>query len=218
MATARFRNSGISELKLPDTVVYIGYSAFSGTEIREVQIPESVTDIDNGAFGYCSSLQKVMLPESDRLWVSSRAFENCTALHTVYLPAYGLFSRYYIDDEAFAGCDHLSDLYYPGFTKDFIGIDELKNNPSLSKAKIHIKKDGKTGNLKWTAEGDSGNLTLTLSGSGAMPDYGKASDLPWFSGADEITRVVIKSGVTHLREAMPYADTGNWSMFFCPTQ
>lgn len=40
--------------------------------------------------------------------------------------------------------------------------------------------------------------TLTISGSGAMPDYGAAADRPWNAYASQIRKVVIANGVTSI--------------------
>ena len=49
---------------------------------------------------------------------------------------------------------------------------------------------GTTGKLKWTLD-DAG--TLTISGSGAMPDYGTTTNsAPWKDSKDSIVKVVVK--------------------------
>ena len=49
-------------------------------------------------------------------------------------------------------------------------------------------------NLTWSI--DSATGTLTISGTGAMADYTKASDQPWYSYANAITAVTLENGVT----------------------
>lgn len=46
--------------------------------------------------------------------------------------------------------------------------------------------------LTWTLAG----ATLTISGSGAMTDYGESNTAPWYSGREQITAVVVDRGVT----------------------
>ena len=50
---------------------------------------------------------------------------------------------------------------------------------------------GSTGDLKWELNGS----TLEIKGSGAMPNYTDANMAPWYSMADSVKTVVIKSGV-----------------------
>ena len=46
--------------------------------------------------------------------------------------------------------------------------------------------------LTWTLAGG----TLTISGSGAMTDYGESNTAPWYSGREQITAVTVDQGVT----------------------
>lgn len=51
---------------------------------------------------------------------------------------------------------------------------------------------GTTGGLSWSLSGG----TLTVSGSGAMPDYTDANMPPWYDSAAAIHRIVVSDGVT----------------------
>ena len=60
-----------AEVVIPDTidgipVTLIEISAFSGTPIKKVVIPETVTTIDSSAFEACRLLEKVILPSNLR--------------------------------------------------------------------------------------------------------------------------------------------------------
>ena len=72
--------------------------------------------------------------------------------------------------------------------------------------KIGTYRSDVTGTLRWSIapiSGTAGNITwcvrgrtLTLSGTGDMPDYSSSSETPWGSFAGEIETVVIESGIT----------------------
>ena len=47
---ASFKNKGLTSITLPNTIKYIGTDAFTGNDLTEVEIPSSVTTIDNYAF------------------------------------------------------------------------------------------------------------------------------------------------------------------------
>ncbi len=65
---------------IPNTVKYIGYSAFDGcNQLTEVIVPTSVNTIDDYAFQYCTGLTRVHLSESVSK-IGNGAFYNCTAL------------------------------------------------------------------------------------------------------------------------------------------
>jgi hypothetical protein len=53
-----------------------------------------------------------------------------------------------------------------------------------------------TETLTWSFDGD----TLTISGTGAMPDFEKGTDVPWYNNRNKIPRVNIKNGVTTIGE------------------
>lgn len=59
---------------------------------------------------------------------------------------------------------------------------------------------GTTGGLSWSLTGG----TLTISGSGAMPDYTDANMPPWYDSATAINRIVVKEGVTTVGELAFY--------------
>ena len=52
--------------------------------------------------------------------------------------------------------------------------------------------EGSTGALRWSLQGG----TLTVSGTGEMPEYSDANMPPWYDSADAINRVVVEQGVT----------------------
>ena len=54
--------------------------------------------------------------------------------------------------------------------------------------------DASTGNLNWNLEGG----VLTISGSGAMPDYSSSEPAPWYAERNSIFFVEIKDGVTSI--------------------
>ena len=56
------------------------------------------------------------------------------------------------------------------------------------------QNSGTTGPLNWNY--DAGTKTLSITGTGAMPDYASDSDQPWKTFRDEIETVTIGSGVT----------------------
>lgn len=53
---------------------------------------------------------------------------------------------------------------------------------------------GTTGALRWSLSGGA----LTISGSGAMPNYTDANMPPWYDAAEAINRIVIEEGVTSI--------------------
>lgn len=48
--------------------------------------------------------------------------------------------------------------------------------------------------IGWNIE----NGILTVNGNGAMPDYANPEDVPWYENRNEITKIIIKDGITHI--------------------
>ena len=72
-----FRNTKISEIKIPETVTTIEQSAFSGTQISILDIPDSVTELGPNAFNSCSNLTTVAIGSGIGS-LENNPFSNCT--------------------------------------------------------------------------------------------------------------------------------------------
>ena len=94
------RYIGQSEyVRIPDGVINIGAEAFHNARIVSVELPDSVTEIREGAFSGCEHLERVRL--STRLLVIRKnAFQSCISLSDIALPA----SLQEIDKAAFSAC------------------------------------------------------------------------------------------------------------------
>ena len=67
------------------TVASIGEEAFFGcTDLISIEIPNSVTFIENGAFNECSSLTSIYIPNSV-ISIGNYTFNNCTSLKELYI-------------------------------------------------------------------------------------------------------------------------------------
>ena len=74
----------LTEIKIPDTVTYIGKAAFSWcTKLTEITIPASVTKIDDKAFADCVQLTDVVIGKSV-IYIGTEAFAGCKNLKTAY--------------------------------------------------------------------------------------------------------------------------------------
>ena len=89
-------------------VTEIGKVAFyNGSHIIEVNIPSSVKIINEKAFGYCSRLKKVVVPEGVTTIIG--AFYGCFNLETVELPS----TLELIGERAFFDCRSLKTIVIP---------------------------------------------------------------------------------------------------------
>ena len=75
---------------IPDGVDVIPRSAFAGSNISRIIIPESVTTIESEAFANCFNLTSVVFSNptaKGQLTIGSRAFMNCTSLTAITFPS-----------------------------------------------------------------------------------------------------------------------------------
>ena len=81
-----FAGSNLTDITIPNTVTDIGVGAFQYSAITSIIIPNGVTKIWAGAFHHCTSLKSVTLPNSITQ-IQRDAFRDCTALTTVVCEA-----------------------------------------------------------------------------------------------------------------------------------
>lgn len=68
-------------------VTSIGNSAFKDCDITSVSIPNSVTNIEDGAFMNCINLKSVSMSMSNKVeYIGKQAFEDCKALTSISFP------------------------------------------------------------------------------------------------------------------------------------
>lgn len=110
---------------IPDGILTVCASSFvRDTGLTELIMPNSVTSMGNGAFSSCTAL--VSLSLSDALTaIPSFAFMGCTALPTVTLPA----SVTRIGNLAFRNCTSLDTLVVKSTTPPSTSTMSLRNIP-----------------------------------------------------------------------------------------
>lgn len=96
-------------LRIPDSVTEIGDGAFSGVEgLKTIIIPGSVKRISANAFAFNSTLEKVVLSEGVEE-IETQAFNNCNKLQKIELPQ----SLTKIAGLAFYWCRNLQSVTIP---------------------------------------------------------------------------------------------------------
>lgn len=141
--------SALKTVELPKHLVSIGNSAFGYTALTELRIPDSTTNIGQGAFINCSSLASVRLPEG-LTSIDENTFSGCKSLSSINFPGTlksigkGAFwgcklssvrlpeGLEVLGEDAFFSNNSLTDLYIPGSVKSipyraFYECQALKN-------------------------------------------------------------------------------------------
>ena len=83
---AFYKCESLTEIHLREGITYIGNHAFAGSGLKTVTIPSTVECIHYKAFADCSNLRVVNINEGVKT-IEARAFERCTALTEIYIPA-----------------------------------------------------------------------------------------------------------------------------------
>ena len=123
-----FRNQKNESYIIPDSVTDIGDGAFGGcSSLPNIVIPNSVTSIGDYAFEYCRSLSNIVIPDSVTD-IGKLAFSDCRSLSNIVIPN----SVTSIGDYAFSDCRSLSNIVIPDSVTDigdgaFLGCSSLPN-------------------------------------------------------------------------------------------
>lgn len=118
----------LKEVVIPETVTEIGEHAFDSCMwLEKINIPSGVTEIKDGTFAQCSKLKEVVLPY-DTEKIGESAFYLCSGLEKVSLPFNKLEK---IGSTAFYGCKNLKGLIVPDTVKEYgswvtVGCDSLE--------------------------------------------------------------------------------------------
>ena len=93
---AFYRNAKLTDIILPNSVIYIGEAAFAASKINNVVIGSGVESIGEQAFSGCQGLSTVILgsynfdtgsiEESNLVTIGSYAFRECSSLLNIEIP------------------------------------------------------------------------------------------------------------------------------------
>lgn len=129
--------SQIKDKKVTDIgIAFLNYNMgeddFISNNIKEITIPETVTEIKLYAFMACLDLKNVYLPDNLET-IAPYAFAYCYNLSSVTLSD----KIKSVGEGAFAECASLSDVYYSGTQGDWETIEIGEYNEFLLDATIH---------------------------------------------------------------------------------
>lgn len=119
--------SSLTSIQLPDDLEEIDSSAFNGSGITNIVIPDKVTAILSKTFMNCKNLESVTLGKKTRV-IGFLSFENCSSLKNIVLPE--TLER--IGMRAFAGCTSLESVTVYAGEVDILKDAWIKN-PNYSR-------------------------------------------------------------------------------------
>lgn len=127
-------NPDALEIDLPGSLVSIGKSAFSTSNIKNIVIPGRVTYVGQNAFG-SSSIESLEILSSNTA-IYNVVFANCKNLKTIKIPE-GIS----IDQTAFQGCQSVETVYYTGSEESYAAMEFLSNpNTNISWADTYYNQ------------------------------------------------------------------------------
>lgn len=116
----------VVSIVLPETVRYLGTSAFNGfSSMTQINLPEGLKRIEGSAFQGCTSLTGITLPDTLKS-INRTAFMNCTGMRHIFIPAsverviststYGSGSTLAASQSPFYGCSNIK-IYCEALSK-----------------------------------------------------------------------------------------------------
>ena len=98
----------IEKITLPDSITNINSGAFAEMyNLKEVNIPYGVLEIEGSVFQSCQSLKKISIPANVTA-IKTNAFNGCYSLESIFIPK----SVETIEQYAFAHCTSLSEIVF----------------------------------------------------------------------------------------------------------
>lgn len=119
-------NKSGGEVSIPEGVKIIGEGAFSNSwELKEIDLPESVTILKDCAFCKCENLVCISMPGVKK--IGNCAFKDCSSLTDITVPD----SVTSIEYETFCNCSSLTNVALPANLTS-IANEAFNNCPSLT--------------------------------------------------------------------------------------
>ena len=175
----------IKDLEIPNSVTSIGNYTFAGFKApTSIIIPNSVTSIGEGAFLDCTGLSSITIPNNVTS-ICKETFKKCSNLTSIIIPN----SVTKIEENAFVACTGLTSINLPNSliiigNGAFYGCENI-TSVTLGNSVTSIGKEAFSGCTKITSI-DIPNSMTTI-GEGAFAGCG-------------ITSVIIPNSVTSIEE------------------
>lgn len=166
-------------------ITNIGYDALKNfTNLSSVEIPASITIIENGAFDGCSSLNAISLLAGSIRTIGNSAFNGCISLPSLVIPT----SVTSIGEYAFSGCRSMRTIEFPdnvtsigyGICSGCSGLQSVTFGEGITRVEGASFKE-------------CTNLTTILWGGGVTTIGNDA-----FQGCTGLTSLIIPQGITSI--------------------
>ncbi len=105
---AFYECQSLKSITLPPALITIGNAAFCDTSLADIEIPSTLKNIGYSAFSECDSLTSITLPSEMEL-IDDYAFEDCAFLESITMPSTLTTMGYAV----FSGCEALTSITLP---------------------------------------------------------------------------------------------------------
>lgn len=150
-----FNKSTNAVIAIPDGVTSIGFRAFMNSDIKEVTISNTVTNIGQEAFKQCQGLTSVTIPDSVTT-IGSEAFALSVNITNVLIGGTNLT----IGDDAFCLNSKLQTVTFTNGTPAFINSTVFSNCSQLTTINVPWA-EGEVANAPWGATKATINYNYT---------------------------------------------------------
>jgi hypothetical protein len=174
----------LASIELPNSITSIEDSTFVGCRsLTSVVLPDSLTAIKSYAFYYCTSLTSIELPNSITS-IGDWAFASCSALTSINLPN----SITSIEVYAFYSCSALTSINLPNSITS-IGMSAFSHCKSLTSIDL---PDSITSIPNFTFRGCKALTSVNL------PDSLTAIEYSAFSNCESLTSIELPESLTKI--------------------
>ena len=178
-----FSGCSLESITIPNSVTSIGDSAFESCTLRSITISNSVTSIGNSAFYGCISLVSVEIPDSVTS-IGDGAFGHCLSLRSIIISN----SVTNIGEEAFENCSFLESITIPDSVTS-IGDNAFEGCSSLKSIAIPNSV---------TSIGEGAFENCSLLESITIPDSVTSIGDNAFYGCRSLRSIIIPDSVTSI--------------------
>ncbi len=189
-----FNNKDLKEYDIPDSVTSIGEEAFFGcTGLTSITIPDSVTSIGHSAFYGCTGLTSVTIGNGVTS-IGGNAFYGCSGLTSITIPG----SVTSIDWSTFSGCTGLTSVIVDGKNtvydsrNDCNAIIETASNTLIAGYKNTVIPDSVTSIGDYAFDDCRGLTSITIPDS--VTSIGDCA----FNNCTGLTSITIPDSVTSI--------------------
>ena len=193
-----FSSCGMADISLPAKLSYLGPFAFAWCpDLKSIRVPDEVTALGDRAFAACESLTSVTLPEG-LVSIGDGVFSNCSRLTEIAIPNRVTSIGGYV----FSNCSSLTDIQVAGGNKHYASVNGALLN--AEKTELLYCPGGKTSYTVpdgVTSIGDSAFIDCGKLSAVTLPEGLRSIGTCAFFLCGKLSKVVIPDSVTSIGES-----------------